>query len=139
MEKKSNYESWKFQVVCGIAALVVSVGYGWWRGLDFWEFCDHIVIVASFGGLIPGILLTWIIWDKKTTEKVNSSEKSRFTSIEDLQKLDYIGEPGYYKSSFVIKLHLEKNILMLNRRVHFIGKFCLVPFQNLEIKIMEKE
>lgn len=89
------------RIAVAILCMLFSVMWGWYRGQQFLDVVDHII--ASFGGLVPGAVLAWIIW--QTTQSTKVPEEFGVFAIKNIEKV------GYYKSNFLIKLCLEPNTL----------------------------
>ena len=76
-------ESITTRIAVAVLCMLISIMWGLYRGQQFLDVVDHII--ASFGGLVPGAILVWIIWQTTQSTKIpaksNSHIKHRVRSI----------------------------------------------------------
>lgn len=98
---KSERESMIIRITVAVVCLLFSLIWAVYRGQAFLDVVDHMV--ASFGGLVPGAVLAWIIWEVTQTSRV--PEQFGVVATKNIEKL------GYYKSNFLIRLTFDRDIL----------------------------
>lgn len=112
------------RVLTATIFLLLSVLWGWYREQHFLDFIDRIF--ASFGGLVAGAILTWIVYT--LTKKTEIPEQFQFLTVQKIQA------KGFYRTNYLIKFILEQDIKLNQYILTFSIRSLIIPVKPRGVK-----